>query len=234
MSYRLLIAALVTAIWQAVIMVPVAAAVPSADGMTARDVSSFYSSGLTSAFNWESFTFIDPGDKPPMQSLSNLERYMIAGTEPRAGQAFDPWYVMVFSFAAAYYKNFGSLPDTLTPEMVRSIPGQEQVSDDILERLRNPLTGNWPRLKAQDFSPGDIYLQPLTPAEMQHFATALPNLGKVWIEGLTIDTDSALDGADPADCFTQRCELYAPPFYVKVYGHSGVLLTDFICATLDK
>ena len=218
----------------ALVLAPLVALAHPAEGQTARDVSYFYDTGITSAFNWGVFTFADTQDKQPQSSLTNIEKYMIAGTEPRDGHALDPWYVQVFAIAAAYYKAFNSLPDALSPEAVKRIPGLEQISDEQLELLRNPLTGAWPNLNAQAFSPGDLYLQPLTPADMQHFAAALPNLGKVWMMGLTIDTDRAMGGANLADCFTQRCEMYTPPFYVRVYGRTGTLITDFVSMTINK
>lgn len=220
-SYKVVSCALLTMIL-AMILWEASLAHPS-DGLTANEPRA-YLGGFPSSLSWGTFQFIDASNKPPLNSLSKTERYMLAGATGN-GKDLAAWYLSVFLAANRYYVQFGSIPDVLTDSEIRRITEMEEASDQQLDELRNPITGQWPKLKATSPSPGDLYMQPLTIDEMHHFADLVPQWQKEWFEGRTFDTQRLLDTQDPDSSYTQQCTLFGAPFYIRLYGTNGVLLT---------
>lgn len=193
------------------------------DGLSPNEPRA-YLGGFPSSFSWGAFQFIDADNKPLLNGLSNTERYMLAGATGN-GEDLAAWYLSVFLAVNRYYVQFGSIPEVLTDSEIRRIAGMEEASDEQLEELRNPLTGQWPRIKSTSPSPGDLYMQPLVTNEMHHFAELVPQWQKEWFEGRTFETQRLLDTQNPDDSYTQNCTLFGAPFYIRLYGTNGILLT---------
>jgi hypothetical protein len=172
-------------------------------------------------------TFIGLDDKPAWQDLSPMEQYMLGGVDgrPTAGKVMPPWHMEVYAVAARYWAEYGNLPDVLDDAAIRRVPGFEQAQGIQMDELRNPLTGEWPRLNAQSPSPGDLYLRPLTDDEMSYFAIKCPSYRHHWFESKAFDKDKYDSGLPNGQCWTRDVELSTRPFYVRVYGNSGPILT---------
>lgn len=172
-------------------------------------------------------TFIGRDDKPAWSALTQMEQYMLGGVEgrPRTGKVMLPWHMEVYAVAARYWAEYGRLPDVLDESEIRRVPGFAEAQGVQIEELRNPLTGAWPRLNAVVPSPGDFYMRPLTDAEMQHFAELCPSYRRHWFEGKAFDADHYSAGVPWEQCWTRDRELATRPFYVRMYGSNGPILT---------
>jgi hypothetical protein len=144
-------------------------------------------------------------DKTPRSLLSVEEIYIVAGARvsdyPDKRQ-LDPWASQVFRMILAYVVEHGEVPLVLDDRGIRSIPYYSQISDEELAVYRNPFTGEWPRLDAQNPSPGDMYVKVLNEAEKVEYARLL-GLWEVWFgQG-------------------KGRRLCSPVFYQRVYGRNG-------------
>jgi hypothetical protein len=161
-------------------------------------------------------TFVGPEGAEPKQSLTPAEIYMLAGTGKgqKGDGSYGPWNTMVFNAAYSIYMETGSLPDRLTDAVLRKSNHYKDVSNASIELFRNPLTGEWPSLKAQQFSPGDLYIRPLSNTELRHFASLSPIYSGMWLEG-----------KGPGGRGNRQ--LSGPVFYVRIYGAQGVISNGF-------
>lgn len=206
----------------------VAVAAHPASGYQPLDAQRNYKSGLPASYSYGEIIFIDTDQKPPYDTLSDLEKYLFAGVKNSSyGTPLPPWYQSIYNVAAKYYEQFGYLPGILSDTEIRKISGWESVSDSQLELCRNPLTGAWPRLDATSPSPGDLLLHPMTDAEMRYFANQIPSLQSMWFDGIEQDMDSVANGTDPDNAWTVSAHLLYRPFYIRVYGSAGTLATIF-------
>jgi hypothetical protein len=85
-----------------------------------------------------------------------------------------------------------------------------------LEHFKSPITNEFPRLDAKEFTPGQVYMRPLTEAEMRQFAEMVPEYQQAWFAGVVAnpDTSEVLD----------HVQQMSPVYYVRVYGEHGVLV----------
>lgn len=209
----------------------VLAAHPAAGGAP-EDISGWYTSCTGPDENYGEITFVAGQDKPALDSLTDMERYLVGGIHrSRKGGSMLPWYQHVYFAACAYYKLTGQWPRVLSIDELKQLPELKRRPAAELEIYRNPLTGNWPRLDAKELSPGDMYLKPLTPEEMRHFADENAGFQRVWFDGVGTDWDAMQRGESFAQSQTKRVTLMGPVCYVRVYGLNGVLMTDFVYAT---
>lgn len=137
---------------------------------------------------------------PAPDSLSDAERFMLFGGHKSDGSRVEPWWNKVYSLAASYDKKFGQLPEELNLETCNAVY-YEPVTEQENIFNRSPVTGNYPRLRAQEFSAGDLFIKRLSSEEMAHL------LGdpSSWPPGTT---DRA--------------------YYVRVYGDEGVILSQVV------
>jgi len=171
--------------------------------------------------SYDDITFMDKSVYPDFDSLSQLEQYMIMGvksSERRADAGLPPWSTTISTWAMKYYDAYGEIPEVLTPDVVRTIPGYESYKDEWLEVECNPLTGEYPRLKAVEHSPGDCYLRILTEDEVDYFVE----------NGLSYLRPSPhgheLDEYIPSLGSSERV---TPVCYMRMYGYEGVLSNGF-------
>src|SRR5690606_35739049 len=104
-------------------------------------------------------------------SLTDLEKYIISGAEADAsGSYLRPWVTEVFDILDIHRQKNGSLPAVLDEAAIRSCFEGSQAPTWMLERLKSPLTGSYPRTDQLNFSPGDIYCRQLTDSEISFIA----------------------------------------------------------------
>jgi hypothetical protein len=192
-----------------------------ASGYSARELSENYGTenwGLPAQWSTDDLQFTR--DFPAASSLTETEKYMLAGcSDSEYGTGLTAWYENVYQFVCAYYSEKGSIPDTITPEAISEVYAGDTLQW-ALDVLRNPLTDAYPRLNADNPSPGDFYIRPLTDAEMQYYSTLNPWYRYVWYGKKNLISD--LDAATP-----QR---FGPVFFIRMYGLHGVLLEYFNCS----
>lgn len=173
---------------------------------------------------WSAGDLTFGGPYPRAVELTGPEHYMLAGTQPTgagAADALPAWIDEAGEFCLDYYNYFGVMPVQLDPEAVaalRQVQGLQPSPQDRALTL-NPLTGGVPRLAAAEFSPGDLYVRPLTNVELRSFAERRPELYDNWFRGRQ---------TDPATGRTGRVELLSAVLYVRAWGAQGVLFEDLV------
>lgn len=171
---------------------------------------------------WDFGNIIMTDIKPEPETLSPLELYMVAGVNSSSlpgGLPLRSYWMEVWTVASRYYESFGSMPAVLDEKHLRRLPDLNQLDAEMLSVYRNPLTGEWPRLDAQQHSSGDFYIKPLSLPEMRYYAILQPTWNAQWFDG-------QLTGA-PSDLGVNAA-LDGKVYYVKMYGLKGVLYEQFI------
>jgi len=153
---------------------------------------------------------------PDPAALTDIERYMIVGcTNSSLGYALQPWYDEVFMAVNAIYSHSDSVPPQLSEELIRSISVcPESVPEEHINIFRNPITGEFPRLDAAEFSPGDVYIRILTPEEREHFAALSALDDGIWDRG---EFTTPLGD-------TIQVELTTEVYYMRVYGLTAPII----------
>lgn len=208
-----------------VILVAVQPAVAShpAEGKELPEYAEFVlgpHTGYEDGWDINDLTFPAIGESPSFDQLTFLEIYMVCGVvwEVDGRQhGLNPWSTLIYQAVEKFYEEFAYVPDILDEPTLRSIPGFEDIPAEKLAEYRNPLTGDWPRMDARAFSPGDCYIRPLTEDEMVHFAGLNETYRNHWYDGQAYSLTK--DEYVPV-------QLLSEPFYVRIYGLSDVLLVQ--------
>lgn len=175
--------------------------------------------GVPEGWDINELTFIKTGDYPTVDELTYLEIYMIAGVNwEKDGKTWgmSPWSNHVFTAVNRFYDLYGYVPEVLDEEIIHMTPGYEKATGDKLNEFRNPLTGEWPVLNAADFSPGDMYIRPLTEEEKIHFAALNSTYDDHWFKG---------HGYNMIEKRDVQYTMLSEPFYIRMYGLNDVILT---------
>jgi len=182
--------------------------------------------------NWSNgeLYFVDRADKPDYSDLTDLEKYMVGGTEKGTGpySSLPPWYMTIYGTVAEYYKIYGCVPEVLTSEVIRSIPGLEELPDSQVNLRLNPLTGQWPRLQSREHAPGDMYMRPLTPDEINHFTALDYSMRMQIVEHKDFDSQLYAQGTPWKDCWVRDLKISHEIFYMRLYGKNRILFTNFV------
>ncbi len=150
--------------------------------------------------------------------LSPAELYILHGARGSSygtGGVLPEWYHDIFMIANAIRSQTGSLPLELSVAAISETTGS---SPNVarLEHFKSPITGQFPRLDAIDFAPGQVYMRELTDSEMHQFASLAPEYQQIWFDGEVVD---------PETCqVIKRVKLISPVYYIRVYGQHGVLV----------
>lgn len=178
------------------------------------------SQGFPSTWSIGDITF--PEDYPALSSLTEEEKYIVAGSESsawRSDAGLADWAGQVYSIVSRYYDQYGIVPDELTPNVIRSISGMDRFNEEGLCEFLNPLTDEWPKLSAATPSPGDVYIRPLTREEMDFYSSQVPMYRDIWFKGRQYDPECG-DYIDAS--------LVGKVFYMRVYGWNGVIFANFM------
>lgn len=191
-----------------------------ANGRLVSDLPADYGTaayGLPASWSRGDLTF--GGPYPAAAELLPPERYMLAGTQPTAEGRTDDlpaWIESVADFCLDYYAQFSSIPDQLTAEEVQALLSLQNAKPSVVENALsiNPITGTAPRVKAREFSAGDLYVRALDMDEMKYFAQRQPDLDDAWFKGRS---------TDPVSGRVASVELLSGVLYVRAYGSHGVI-----------
>ena len=156
-------------------------------------------------------------DKPDTSSLTDAEQYMVCGgRDPQSGRIFLPWVNEVVSFTCAYYMLTHEMPQRLDDGIIDRLrqQGQGDYPEAILERIKSPITGNYVNLNSLDFAAGQVFMKPLSMAEMQRLASVDSHYQEIWFDHTWYNPDTGeLEGS----------KLLTPVFYIRVYGRNQVI-----------
>lgn len=179
--------------------------------------------GADPAWSYGDLTFTRP--YPDAASLTPGERYILFGATSANGlpgirRNLSPWYVDLWQLVSAIHARDGYIPAQLDEALVRSVARDpDGVSANWVELHKSPLTGNFPRLDASSFSPGDVYIRALTESEMQHFASRVNTYNREWYMDQV---------RDPRSGEWVPGHLVGVVYYIRVYGESGVLFENLM------
>lgn len=206
-------------------MVGTAFAHPS-DGYPARPLQSGYGEpdyGFPSSFSFNDITFVQ---YPQANTLSEQEKYMLSGTSSGPwGYALPAWYISVFQAVQTYYKKHQVIPASFSPEMfLEFVADPSSIQQDYLDLFKSPLTGDWPLLNAQSYSPGNMYIRVLTEDEMQYYADLNPVFQELWFDGVFRKGDGTFENV----------KMISNVFYVRVYGLNGVIYNGLLYGWASK
>jgi hypothetical protein len=202
-----------------------AAAHPSA-GYKPKPLNGTYglpNHGLPSSWSVNDLMFID--DYPDSSALYEAEVYMIRGSEGSAyGRDLEPWYIVVQRHAINHFFKYGVIPQQLTPEVLAQTYNIDinQVNPEWIEEIKCPITGQFPMLNAIEFSPGNLYIRPLSTDEMLFIGNQSEWNYNVWFNNQLRDVETGE---------VLSSDLLGV-FYTRVYGLNDVILVDL--ATLTR
>lgn len=201
------------------LMLASAAGAHPADGYTPKELQPGYGTeevGMGSEYDINELYFVKPYPNPA--SLTDAEKYMLAGlTGDGPANARRPWIDEIYQAVSGYYAKTGTMPDEFSADIMRELAADpSQVTSDSLEVFRSPITGRYPMLKAEQFSPGDIYMRPLTETEKRHFADIDSNFQQLWFDKRTYDPERQEE---------VNVRMISDVFYMRVYGQDGVIHT---------
>jgi hypothetical protein len=191
-----------------------------ADGYQAKELHPYYGTekyGLGPEYNINELYFVRP--LPDPATLTETEKYVLAGlTQDGPGHLRQAYYLDVCDAALGYCLNTKSMPNEVSTEMLITLDAEPDcISPERLERMTSPISGQYPRLDAKDFSPGDFYIRPLTEDEKRHFASLSKEFEELWYEGVI---------KNPVSGDVKAVDLIGNTvLYVCVYGENSVILT---------
>jgi hypothetical protein len=172
--------------------------------------------GLPASFSTDDLSFGSP--LPAARELSAAERYMLAGTlgsNLPDQRPLAPWISEVEDFCLDYAERYPELPEIISPEALALAGPGEKAEEDTRKAtlLLSPVTGRAPRLSSASFSPGDLYVRPLSRAEMLKYASMDSELRESWF-------------GDPT---AGNCrELCSPVLYVRAWGERSVIYENLV------
>jgi hypothetical protein len=168
----------------------------------------------------------------PDSSLTNNEKLLIYGYAPKA----DPAVTMMPRLLAiqAYFQY--AFAGRTTPDLLWS----QNASTYTLEALRkemalvvSPITGKLIELDHKEFSPGNAYVQVITPEEVKGLVDKAPSVDEWWnysiLSGGTNETPDSritLTGKQVTGVKPGKLSGVHQPVvvYIRIYGEKGILI----------
>jgi hypothetical protein len=203
----------------AMLFFPMSAGAHPADGGKAIEVHQDYGTefyGMGAEFNINDLYFVKP--LPDPATLSEIEKYMLRGlSEDNPGGAMRAWYMVICETVSAYRQRTGTMPTEYSAEIIQALlPEGQEVGEEELAVFRSPITGEFPKLNATEFSAGDLYIRPLTEDEKQYIANVDNTYQQMWYEGLQYE---------PIAEAYNNIMMITDVYYVRVYGYNDVIHT---------
>lgn len=178
--------------------------------------------GLGPDMNYTDLTFHSPYPKP--DTMTDAEKYMVAGcVDSDYGGGLMPWYWDVLMMAEAIRGRSGLIPDELSFQMLQACAVRPNDFDqNDAARFRSPITGEFPKLNAVEFEPGQVYLRLLTEEEKGFFASRIKEFDQNWNEGVQefYPTGEMLP-----------IEITTGIYYMRIYGEHDVILSTILYNT---
>ena len=208
-------------------LLQVVSAHPS-DGYEPRPLSNTFGlEGYGLPIEWEINDLDFVQTYPAPGTMTPEEMYMIGGC-PRGpeGKPLAPWYSVVKNEAQRFYYKFGYIPEQLTPDVIAAAWGlpEDEIYPWVMEQIVSPITGDYPYLNHQHFSPGNLYFRTLTDAEKWHIASFSPDNYMLWFEGTAapspFDRAAGIKEREPVEVMGV--------FYLRLYGYNDVITTGVL------
>lgn len=175
--------------------------------------------GYGSPADWSFGDIVFYQPLPRADSLSNAERYMLAGTVgSRSRPGMGAWRHQVFQVLAEHYQTHGRLPVELSEAVLSSLPSFKGASSGLFEQFKSPITGRFPRLDSGTFSAGDLFVKVLSVDEVSTLSQRDPYLKAINYDKV------ALGGIDRSERTSAR--LVTPIIYMRLYGQASVIHSD--------
>lgn len=169
--------------------------------------------GLGPDMNYQGLEFYSPYPRP--DSLTDEEKFAVAGAKDSAlGHSLRPWYWDVFDIVNTIYYNTGEVPAELTSEMIKTVFIGCDTDEMLIDRYRSPLTGEFPQLDVEYFSPGDVYMRLLTPDEIDYMTSTSEDHYDVLVRGML---------ENPGTGCEEPVFVHGGVWYMRVYGYNEVL-----------
>jgi hypothetical protein len=186
-----------------------------ADGRTPRRLPSGYGSehyGYPPDYNFADIVFQESFPDP--ETLSDAEKYIISGAQSDGFSALYPWWYEVFTTIDLHEKMHGYIPAVLDEDAIRRCFENGEADAALIDRLRSPLTGDFPRTDQVNNSAGDLYCRKLTDQEISLISELDPRLRELrqnsqWINPETGDWEQAT--------------LTTGVYYIRIYGWNDVI-----------
>lgn len=161
-------------------------------------------------------TFTCPYPSP--ESLTEAEKYVIAGTvSGPEGQALQPWVYQIGQVISFYYQKEGYIPGRFSTDMLFALEyGDSTIDDARLDIFRSPITEEFPRLDAGNFSPGDLFVHILSEDEKWEYSEDSPQLRDAWFNKVSEHEGQSYE-VNPS-----------PVTYVRVYGENDIIIEAII------
>lgn len=205
-------------------LLQVVSAHPS-DGYDARPLSNtFGMEGYGLPVEWEINDLDFVQTYPAPETLTTTEKYMIKGCPAGPeGKPLAPWYSVVKTEAQRFYYKFGYIPEQLTPDVLSAAWGlpEDEIYPWVMEQVISPITGDYPYLNHKHFSPGNLYIRPLTEEEKRHIASFSSSNYSLWFEGLDSPSPREMKAGNRERVPVEVMGV----FYLRLYGYNDVITT---------
>lgn len=185
-----------------------------ADGYPAKELPEAYGTdayGYGPEYSIGDLVFT--GSFPDPTTLTEQERYIIAGAEGAPDRAQLSWSSEIVLFLFSYYSQHGEIPAVIDSEAIQASTTCESSDDPRLELLKSPITGDYVRTDAYNFEPGQLYCRMLDEAEMRHIADINSQFRSLWFESAMYDPDGNYVAVS----------VKGAPLYIRIYGLNGVI-----------
>jgi len=201
------------------LFLPASAVAHPADGGKAVELNPDYGTeyyGMGAEFDINDLYFVKP--LPDPATLSEIEKYMLRGlAEDNPGGAMRSWYTVICETVSAFHLRTGTMPVEYSAEIVMALlPEDRELPDENLDVFRSPITNEFPKLNATEFSAGDLYVRTITEEEKTYIARIDDKYKQMWFDGVQYD---------PITEAYNNIVLITDVYYVRVYGYNDVIHT---------
>ena len=185
-----------------------------ADGYPAKELPEAYGTdayGYGPEYSIGDLVFT--GSFPDPATLTEQERYIIAGAEGAPDRAQLSWSSEIVLFLISYNSLHGEMPKMIDREAILSTSIDDSIFDTRLELFKSPITGDYVRTDAYNFEPGQLYCRMLNETEMRHIADINSQFRRLWFESAMYDPDGNY----------VPVSVKGAPLYIRIYGFNGVI-----------
>jgi hypothetical protein len=187
------------------------------EGQALRRYPPSYESGYRHAQEMSAGDVIFPSSFPAESSLTWGERFLICSLEaPCPDLGFHNYSHSLFAILQNYYSKHKSVPPALTEEVIREVYSSSptEYTDKLIKFMKSPITGELPRLDAQEFAAGQLYVKRLAFPEILRISKYNHTLDQVYMKRRLLDVRSGDEVPG---------EVTGEVFYIRMYGHSGII-----------
>jgi hypothetical protein len=149
--------------------------------------------------------------------MTNAERYIVAGAI-NGNIRVAPWHEFIYHVVNAIYMKDGRVPSALSEQELRSVfyPCAEE-DPSSFEYYASPITNALPRLDAEFFDPGQVYVHLMTTDEIAYFADLVPTYQQNLVDHVWLNPET-----DDYEPITIRGGV----FYIRIYGENSVIYEE--------